>query len=199
MSAKLPRHTVFNVVETSAPLRHLHLFVWQARCVRARAAEADYHVRSIQCVQRVRFGKEFDQRNAVLPFHMLHYFVNKNGWRTCRPPLQHLWTKLKQDMHQQQIALTKRIGHELLNHVFEKMFGKHPCAKFPQCGLCFVHCGDYWSIEMRLEANNVTTSARNSVRSDVFGKVFAHVSQGLILFGATGCSVGEVQSSQEES
>ena len=167
---------------------------------RARAAEADHHVRSIKRAQRrnlerARFielqeawerrdfaatwkltriltEKELDQRNAVLPLHRLHRFVNRNGWHTLRDQavkeaaLLHLWTYLKQDMYQQQqqTTLTQRIGHELLNHVFENALQEHPFAKLTQRGLCLVHYGDCWSIQMRLKANNVTASALNNVR-----------------------------------
>ena len=115
-------------------------------------------------------GKELDQRNDVLPLHRLHHFVNKNGSHTLRDQavkeaaLLHLWTYLKQDMYQQQTTVTQRIGHELSNDVFENVWQEHPFAKLPQRGLFLAHHGDCWSIQMRLEANNVTASALNNVR-----------------------------------
>ena len=114
--------------------------------------------------------KELDQRNVVLPLHRLHHFPNRKGWNTLRDQavkeaaLLHLWTYLKQDMYQQQTTLTQRIGHELANHVFENVWQEHPFAKLTQRGLFLVHYGDCWSIQMRLEANNVTASALNNVR-----------------------------------
>ena len=48
---------------------------------------------------------------------------------------------------------------------FSKMFGKSTLSQSsPECGHFLVHYGDCWSIQMLLEANNVTASALNNVR-----------------------------------
>ena len=175
-------------------LCYLHPQAWQVRCARARAAEADHHVRSIKRAQRknleharlIELQEDWERRDFATtwkltripketpwPLHRLHHFVSRNGWHILQDQavkeaaLLHLWTYLKQNMYQQQTTLTQHIGHESSNHVFGNVWQEDPFAKFTQRGLFLAHYGDCWSIQMRSEANNVTASASNNVRRKI--------------------------------
>ena len=80
---------------------------------------------------RILTGKRIGpKKNAVLPFHRLHHFVNRNGRHILRDQavkeaaLLHLWTYLKQNMYQQQRLHQRSTLGTSYRTTYSDMFGK---------------------------------------------------------------------------